>query len=428
VLISATYKKIHTVHYSVAGVGEEVDRNDGDALNLDVPEAVNGMAFAGWSTTNNLNAPEFVANDAAVTNDMNLYAMFTAKSGSTFNKVTTTEDLTSGDYLIVYEAEKMAFDGGRETLDAANNAIDVVISDNKIAATAKTNAAVFTIDTENGKLRSASGFYIGVSSNSNALKQSENADEYTNSFSIDEDGNAVITAVFAGSTMTLRYNSASNQNRFRFYSNGSQKAIHLYKKVAGESVYTLAVPVEASISAAKYATFHSDKNVYFSTSDVEVYTAHYNGSYVELTEVADGLVPANTAVVLYKDVDDKTTVEAYEVGDVEELNNNGLKISDGATAVGNGIYVLSNKSHGVGFYHWASDQSLSAGKVYIEIPAAGEAREFIGMVAGGSTTGISEVTSHAAQQSGVIYDLQGRKVETLKRGLYIINGKKAIIK
>ncbi len=427
VLISATFKKIHTVHYSVAGVDGEVDRIDGNALNLDVPEAVNGMAFAGWSTTNDLNAPEFVANDAAVTNDMNLYAMFTAKSGSTFNKVTTTEDLTSGDYLIVYEAEKMAFDGSLETLDAVNNTILVDISDNKIAATAETNAAVFTIDTENGTLRSASGYYIGVSSNANALKKSENADEYTNSFSIDEDGNAVISAVFAESTMTLRYNSASNQNRFRFYSNGSQKAIHLYKKVAGD-VYTLAVPVEASISAAKYATFHSDKNVYFSTSDVEVYTAHYNGSYVELSEVADGLVPANTAVVLHKDVDEKTTVEAYEVGDVKALTNNGLEISDGATAVGDGIYVLSNKSHGVGFYHWASDQSLSAGKVYIEIPAAGEAREFIGMVAGGSTTGISEVTSHAAQQSGVIYDLQGRKVETLKRGLYIINGKKAIIK
>jgi hypothetical protein len=320
----------------------------------------------------------------------------------------------------------MAFDGSLETLDAVSNAIRVDISDNKIAATAETNAAVFTIDTENGTLRSASGYYIGVSSNANALKKSENADEYTNSFSIDEDGNAVISAVFAESTMTLRYNSASNQNRFRYYKSG-QEDIQLYKKVAGD-VYTLAVPVEASISAAKYATFHSDKNVYFSTSDVEVYTAHYNGSYVELTEVADGLVPANTAVVLYKDVDEKTTVEAYEVGDVEELTNNGLKISDGATAVGNGIYVLSNKSHGVGFYHWASDQSLSVGKVYIEIPAAGEAREFIGMVAGGSTTGISEVTSHAAQQSGVIYDLQGRKVETMKRGLYIINGKKAIIK
>lgn len=422
VQISATYKKIHTVHYSVAGVEEEVDRNDGDALNLGVPEAVNGMAFAGWSTTNNLNAPEFVANDAAVTDDMILYAMFTAKSGSTFNKVTTTEDLTSGDYLIVYEAEKMAFDGSLETLDAVSNAIRVDISDNKIAATAETNAAVFTIDTENGTLRSASGYYIGQESYTNGLKSSTE-ETYTNTFSIDAEGNAVITA---SGKCTLRYNSASNQNRFRYYKSG-QQAIQLYKKVAGD-VYTLAVPVEASISAAKYATFHSDKNVYFSTSDVEVYTAHYNGSYVELTEVADGLVPAHTAVVLHKDVDEKTTVEAYEVGNVEALTNNGLKISDGATAVGDGIYVLSNKSHGVGFYHWASDQSLSAGKVYIEIPAAGEAREFIGMVAGGSTTGISEVTSHAAQQSGVIYDLQGRKVETLKRGLYIINGKKAIIK
>ena len=435
VQISATYKKIHTVLYSVAGVDGEAERIDGDALNLDVPEAVNGMAFAGWSTTDDLNAPEFVANDAAVTDDMILFAMFTAKSGSTYQLVEADQENWTGDYLIAYDNTTFANGkiGGTDGLGKVSTHVnpETALSGNTVDAEwgdkyNVTFVAVDAADLSKGYLMmTKDGKYNYQTSNSNGLAASANlatAINYPLSITFKSSDDIEIS-IAAGAI--FHYNT---NGYFRFYSNGSQKAIHLYKKVAGESVYTLAVPVEASISAAKYATFHSDKNVYFSTSDVEVYTAHYNGNYVELTEVADGLVPANTAVVLYKDVDEKTTVEAYEVGDVEELTNNGLKISDGATAVGDGIYVLSNKSHGVGFYHWASDQSLSVGKVYIEIPAAGEAREFIGMVAGGSTTGISEVTSHAAQQSGVIYDLQGRKVETLKRGLYIINGKKAIIK
>lgn len=435
VIISATFKKIHTVLYSVAGVDGEVERKDGDALNLNVPEAVNGMAFAGWSTTDDLNAPEFVANDAAVTDDMILFAMFTAKSGSTYQLVEADQENWTGDYLIAYDNTTFANGkiGGTDGLGKVSTHVDpeTALSGNTVDAEwgdkyNVTFVAVDAADLSKGYLMmTKDGKYNYQTSNSNGLSASANLTTAVNyplsiTFKSSDD---IEISIAAGAI--FHYNT---NGYFRFYKDGSQQAIHLYKKVTGESVYTLAVPVEASISAAKYATFHSDKNVYFSTSDVEVYTAHYNGSYVELSEVADGLVPAKTAVVLHKDVDVQTTVEAYEVGDVEALTNNGLKISDGATAVGNGIYVLSNKSHGVGFYQWASDQSLSAGKVYIEIPAAGEAREFIGMVAGGSTTGISEVTSHAAQQSGVIYDLQGRKVETLKRGLYIINGKKAIIK
>ena len=147
-----------------------------------------------------------------------------------FVKVTSTGDITDGEYLIVYEDIEVAFDGSLETLDAASNTIDVDITDGIIAATEETEAAIFKIDVTAGTLQSASGYYIGVSSNSNGLKQTEDSETYTHTFSI-ESGSAVIAAVFDGSTMSLRYNKASNQARFRYYKNAGQEAIQLYKKV-----------------------------------------------------------------------------------------------------------------------------------------------------------------------------------------------------
>jgi hypothetical protein len=45
----------------------------------------------------------------------------------------------------------------------------------------------------------------------------------------------------------------------------------------------------------------------------------------------------------------------------------------------------------------------------------------------GDATGISEVRSMTEDGRNDIYDLQGRKVQTPGKGLYIVNGKKVII-
>ena len=142
----------------------------------------------------------------------------------------TSGPVTDGQYLIVYEGGEtpVAFDGSLETLDAVGNIIEVEVSNNKIAKNQTTSASEFTIDVTAGTVCSASGHYIGVTSNSNGLKQSDDASAYSHTFSIDDSGNAVIAAVFSGSTMTMRFNTASNQNRFRYYKSG-QQPVALYK-------------------------------------------------------------------------------------------------------------------------------------------------------------------------------------------------------
>lgn len=140
-------------------------------------------------------------------------------------KVTSTAELTDGDYLIVYEDEDgaVAFDGGLETLDAASNTIEVVITEDGIKQTKTVDAAIFTYNSANGTLKSASGYYIGRTANSNGLNVSK-TEGYTNTISFNN-GNAIITA--SGGCI-LRYNATAGQDRFRYYKSG-QQAIQLYK-------------------------------------------------------------------------------------------------------------------------------------------------------------------------------------------------------
>ena len=164
---------------------------------------------------------------------VNQAAAVTPVTGNKYVKVTSNADLTSGQYLIIYDEGSVAFDGSLETLDATNNTINVTIENVEIEVTDETAASEFTIDMTAGTIKSASGLYIGQNSDANGMQASAEI-AYTNTISIVNEGDANI--VSSGGAY-LRFNSASNQNRFRYYKSSSytgQKAIQLYKKVGAE--------------------------------------------------------------------------------------------------------------------------------------------------------------------------------------------------
>ena len=101
-----------------------------------------------------------------------------------------------------------------------------------------------------------------------------------------------------------------------------------------------------------------------------------------------------------------------------------------ATTGGYVNYVLSSGSSGTGFYRVpASGTTLSAGHAYLQIPAetaAGSRALTISFDDEDEATAISDVEHQDAES--VVYDLQGRRVEQPRSGLYIRNGKKMIIK
>lgn len=179
------------------------------------------------------------------------------------------------------------------------------------------------------------------------------------------------------------------------------------------------------ISDAKYATFSSTLATNFSETGITVYTAKVNGNYVTLTKVEDGIVPANTGVVLYSE-----TAKTYEVPFTtteNSLEDNDLLISDGnVEGDGSTIFALANKKQGVGFYRVAEGVAVPAGTPYLTIEAA--AREFFGF--GSETTSINGALSikNGASVDAPVYNLNGQRILKPAKGLYIVNGKKTVIK
>ena len=70
----------------------------------------------------------------------------------TYEKVTSTDDVTTGNYLIVYEGGNVAFDGSLATLDVAHNNKSVNIQDGAITTS---DAIYFTYDATAKTLKSA---------------------------------------------------------------------------------------------------------------------------------------------------------------------------------------------------------------------------------------------------------------------------------
>lgn len=169
-----------------------------------------------------------------------------------------------------------------------------------------------------------------------------------------------------------------------------------------------------AVSDAGWATYVTVNSVRFANGDAFVVASASDKVYME--SATD--VPANTPVVL-KGAGVKT---AMVLDDAPAAPTNALAVSTGGTVDG---YVLSKKNSVVGFYKWAGG-SLTSGKVYLPSSAVtSSSRDFIGFE--GDVTGINEVKNQKETVEG-IFDLQGRKVITPSKGLYIVNGKKVVIK
>mgnify|MGYP003294380056 CR=1 FL=1 len=76
-------------------------------------------------------------------------------------------------------------------------------------------------------------------------------------------------------------------------------------------------------------------------------------------------------------------------------------------------------------YNCKTNFNVYNNKAYLNVPAAQGARSLTIRFEGDGSTGV-DMTTDNSQQTTVIYDLQGRRVENPTKGIYIVNGKKII--
>lgn len=192
---------------------------------------------------------------------------------------------------------------------------------------------------------------------------------------------------------------------------------------------------DITIGSAGMGTFCSTHPLDFSgTEDIKAYIVSAfkpSTGEVTLTRITD--VPANTGIVVKGDANTyaipwgsgETVVANMLVGVTEDTQLN--KVDGDYTN-----YILAKKNGNLGFYAVIDGSTLSAGKAYLPLPTAqlpsgtAGARQLT-MVFDDETTGIQQIQSDV-KSNGDYYDLQGRRVSTPTRGLYIVNGKKVVIK
>lgn len=222
---------------------------------------------------------------------------------------------------------------------------------------------------------------------------------------------------------TLQFNTSSP--RFTTYGSkvGQYATIVDMSNVVSGAVLTLL----AKDGTANYATFSSDRDVEF--VDATVYAVNVVNGVLQLNEVTSKQVPKGTGVLLKSE---KETAPYFYINEAATIDNN-LNLLKPASEEMTGTYTFYKLAYddydaktGLGFY-WGAENggvfTVKAGTAYLAVPNAVSVKGFL---LDGTPTAIEGV--EAENNTDVIYNLSGQRVQKAQRGLYIVNGKKFMVK
>ena len=456
----------NTITWSINGVETTAKVETGTDITFpEQPKTVNGYEFVGWSATTcepSDMAPELVAS-ATATADVTYYAVFAKASGSSATVELNTNGISTannGYANHTYEDTGKNEWTSYSNEDKSNGVVRFGLNPSK-KETGTNNPSYFKspqfsgnitkirINGYNGSATKERSFYIDA--------------EPTSSTHLGE------VKIPGGDDLSevrdITLSTTTNFNQFYLHASdalGFNKLEVTYgsKTYTG---YTTSIPTTGTFTFVAqdadgnyYATFSTDHYIVF-PEEVELSavdginedgTLHYFVKRLETMTVTDevgsvkgSLVPKNTGVLLKSS---KAEVTYYfPISGVNGSINSWFKPvtnEDGTFEGREGYkyYKLAYNDYeaktGLGFY-WGAENGApfksKKGLAYLEIPettTSGAAPTHF--LIGGGTDGISNVESDVkADKDGVIYNIAGQRVNAAtKPGLYIIDGKKVVVK
>lgn len=237
----------------------------------------------------------------------------------------------------------------------------------------------------------------------------------------EEKTSAEITVPNDGKTYSIAVYNTDDKN------NSNLEADYVYVTLVRPAV------VSKTITAAGWATYCSPYALDFSSSVANLDAAYIvtggDGSVLTKTEVT-GTVPANTGLLLKGE--GECVIPVVASGDAANVSGNKLVgVTTETAGVAAGIYVLLNETsgeaRGLGFYKTTNAFTVGANTAYLPDGFDGSGARAFYLFDDGDVTAIEGVK---AQQTadGVYYNIAGQRVAQPKKGLYILNGRKVVVK
>ena len=205
-----------------------------------------------------------------------------------------------------------------------------------------------------------------------------------------------------------------------------------FVKASNSATITCAKTV--TIGDAGYATYSNGEMCTVSGANAIYVVDVNNTNSVHMKEMETTTIwPASEGMILKGNKNDVVTINAVESGTAAStIGTNYLVGSGNSTAditAGTGIYIFNwdgSNASSVGFY-LANSGTLGAHKAYLDVSGA-TAREFLAFDFGEETGINATAMNHENMNDGATYNLSGQRVAQPTKGLYIVNGKKVVVK
>ncbi len=433
------YKSINNKYY-LYNVGKEMFMGVESANNTAVPFAATpqGLSLTFKKSSDAAYPIMFSTDNAGVVNHSTNHAhglinwtggWNTLDDGGSNHKVEAVGTLDSetlaniAELVAAYEAENVLVHAGKYyTFNQNGNYITSEVANSRIAcSTTKDASAIYYFDGEH-LLAYKTGLYFGLNTNDWTFE------------AIGSNDISAIEFVAAANGAEEKYNIKSGGRWLHLSANGDGSTFvnRCSANTCGDAHNWAIETVEAlpvTITAAKYATFYAPVAVTV-PAGVTAHTVTINGDWATLSEALE-VIPANTGVVLYANVEETTTYNLAITEDAEAIEGNALRGSAAATyyTEAGTYYALGLVEGEVGFYKDAFNNSRfqnNSHKAYLYVANASNTASY-SFRFGEGTTGIEKV--EIGNEKSEIYDLTGRRIDAITApGIYIVDGVKKLVR
>ena len=445
----------YTITWSVNGTTTDEEVNEGAAIDFKpatVPAGFTDYVFRGWitnATVEGATEPTYVT-EATATEDVTYYAVFAKKTitGGTasLTKLDGTSTLADGDKLAIFAHVGDNYYGMKhETVSTSYVNFYVLEEEPTYEAVAGNDLNWWTLnsasegtwtlgDKENGYL---------VSSNNNLYADQTPGSALTIAWNSDKTAYTIKNGDrWIGCRSDL---SGDNQYKYRGAGNAATPTsksscyLDIYRISTGSVTYSdfctiLPAGLPVVIGSTGYATFYDRDNRIIPTGVKAYYCTQGEEGVLNTVQITNlSYIPRWTGVILEGTpgtyyLEEIPTIMADEeetdkIMDDNVLNGtlDDMSVEDLRAELGDYlVYVLSKVDGRLGFYQFVGDTLAGRKAFYVNANAlvSGFILDFEG------TEGINSVISAANLKAG--YDVQGRRINKMQKGINILNGKKII--